>query len=127
MHDYLARVGESGSQSKVGLRLVEHLYFKHQGVYDAMRRLALQQQQQQAAEAQAAAAAAAGQEAEAERQAAEGGGDEDNPQERAAGRDAAITAAGEVIVLMVRCGGAGRGSKLAFPPRRQVPCSSLVA
>jgi hypothetical protein len=30
VHDYLGRVGDTGSQSKVALRLVEHLYFKHQ-------------------------------------------------------------------------------------------------
>lgn len=30
VHDYLARIGDHAAQSKVALRLVERLYFKHQ-------------------------------------------------------------------------------------------------
>jgi hypothetical protein len=47
------------SQPKVTLRLIEHLYYKTDAVYDAMRKLTLQQQHDTAAAAMAAAAAAA--------------------------------------------------------------------
>lgn len=42
--DYLTRVGDVKSRPKVALRLVEHFYFKTANVYDAMRKLTLQQQ-----------------------------------------------------------------------------------
>lgn len=63
--DYFTRINDTRNQPKVGLRLIEHFYYKTDAVYDAMRKLTLQQQQEAAASAAAhpegavAAAAAA--------------------------------------------------------------------
>lgn len=44
VHDYFARVRDTRNQPKVALRLIEHFYYKTDAVYDAMRKLTMQQQ-----------------------------------------------------------------------------------
>ena len=86
-HDYLGRINDQKGQSKIGLRLVEHFYYKTDAVYDAMRKLTVAQQQADEAAASAAAAAAA---------AAEEQGEEDRATGESTGE-----ATGEVVVLKV--------------------------
>lgn len=53
--DYFTRVADMKSLARVTLRLVEHLYYKTDAVYDAMRKLTAAQQAAHAAAAEAAA------------------------------------------------------------------------
>eukprot|EP00879_Flechtneria_rotunda_P010363 GHRR01010837.1.p1 GENE.GHRR01010837.1~~GHRR01010837.1.p1 ORF type:complete len:641 (+),score=259.16 GHRR01010837.1:1573-3495(+) len=53
VHDYFARINDARNQPKVALRLIEHFYYKADAVYDAMRKLTLQQQEEAAAVAAA--------------------------------------------------------------------------
>ena len=43
--DHLARTGDTKSLARVALRRIEHFYYKTDAVYDAMRKLALQQKE----------------------------------------------------------------------------------
>ena len=45
MGDYLAERGDSKGLARVALRRMEHFYYKTDAVYDAMRKLAVQQQE----------------------------------------------------------------------------------
>ena len=77
MSEYLAQRAEHKGTARIALRRVEHLYFKTDAVYAAMRRMTLQQQ----------AAAAAGEALAAEEEAPDEGadlGEEDEPAEEAA-------------------------------------------
>ena len=49
MSDYLQERGDTRGVSRVALRRVEHLYYKTDAVYDAMRRMAMAQQESHAA------------------------------------------------------------------------------
>ena len=43
--DHLAGTGDTKSLARVALRRIEHFYYKTDAVYDAMRKLALQQKE----------------------------------------------------------------------------------
>ena len=80
LSDYLQERGDMRGVSRVALRRVEHLYYKTDAVYDAMRRMAMaQQESHQAGEAPAADAV----EAKAEEEGADLG-EEDEPVDEAA-------------------------------------------
>lgn len=77
LSEYLVRTGDLKSMTRIALRRVEHLYFKTDAVYEAMRRMSLQQQ----------AATAAGEVLVAEADRPDEGadlGEEDEPAEEAA-------------------------------------------
>ena len=80
MSDYLQERGDTRGVSRVALRRVEHLYYKTDAVYDAMRRMAMaQQESHQAGEAPAAEAV----EPKAEEEGADLGDDEEPVDEAA--------------------------------------------
>ena len=49
LSEYLLRTGDLKGMARIALRRVERLYFKTDAVYEAMRRMTLQQQAAQAA------------------------------------------------------------------------------
>eukprot|EP00899_Mesostigma_viride_P000766 jgi/Mesvir1/10690/Mv13781-RA.1 len=85
VQEYMARMGDHKSGMRVALRRVEHVYYKHESVYQATKDLAGEQARKEAARieaaknsaAVAAAAAANGGAAPAEASAADAEGDED--------------------------------------------------
>ncbi len=108
MSDYLQERGDTRGVSRVALRRVEHLYYKTDAVYDAMRRMAMAQQESAAA---GEAPAENGVETKTEEEGADLGEEDEPIDEAAVSVDAStpphVGAASCVDSLIASCFGTG--------------------